>query len=692
MTSPRYTAICTSLLAALASSVQAEVALEEVVVTAQLKQQSLQDVPIAITALGADALALRSANSVLDLESSVPNINIARNTGTSSGARVFMRGIGEDDSRITQDPAVGIYVDDVYLGRQTGSLIDLVEVERVEVLRGPQGTLYGRNTNAGAIRIVTRRPTQDAEMQLQADVGSDEYQRYTGLVSGGLTDTLSGSVSLMSQSRDGFIEDTGSSARYGDLDKIGGRAALNYEGDNWNVLWSVDFLNDDSDPGYPVKAKPFDDDGNLFTISQSQFSTAFPNGRGEVLLGDFFNELEQRGTSLHISGSLSDDIELTSITGWRTMDNELLGVIGGNYYQDVEQEQVSQELRLSGIHSRGDWVGGVYFYQENAEQVTEFIMGQEGLDLQTDSAAVFGQVGYDLSDAMTLTAGARYTWEEKTLDATLSPDYWYLVFYGPDAIGDLQQDETWSNVSWRLVLDYQLADAGMLYGSVTNGFKSGGWSSDSLALVDEETVFTYELGYKVESSDRALRLNTALFFNQYDDLQLNGVTADGGFSRVNAGDMESYGVEFDLTWRPLKSLEVSAYGGYLDGEYTDVSPEAVNLISEDTDLKLSPRFTYGIGVTHYATIGGGELVSSVQLSYADEQYVDVAATDFLKRDATNLVNARIAYSFGQADRYTVALWGKNLLDEEYHAAGLLSNQTAYPGDPLTWGASFQLQL
>ncbi|MCB0257298.1 MAG: TonB-dependent receptor, partial [Anaerolineae bacterium] len=223
-------------------------------------------------------------------------------------------------------------------------------------------------------------------------------------------------------------------------------------------------------------------------------------------------------------------------------------------------------------------------------------------ELTTDAAAVFGQLSYKLTEKLQLTGGLRYTWEQKDMQATLSPDYWYPIIFGPQNLGPTDQDESWTNLSWKLVAHYHVTDDTMVYLSVTNGFKSGGWSSDALQPVDEETVLTCELGYKAMYFDNSVRLNLAAFLTDYKDLQLNGTPAGGGFTRVNAGEVESHGLEAELSWVPIQSLEIAAYVSTFDGEYDQVDGRAIGLINEHLGLKQAPEAVYGAVVSLTATI------------------------------------------------------------------------------------------
>jgi len=659
--------------------------LEEVVVTAQLKEQNLQQVPIAITALSSESLAVRGMTNALDINESTPNINIAKNTGTASGMKIFMRGIGEDESRVGADPAIGVYVDDVYIGRQSGALLDLVDLERVEVLRGPQGTLYGRNSNGGAVRLVTKAPDFDNRVVIKAGVGSDNLTDAYISINRALSDNVAGQVSVMNKKQNGFIKNTDNGHDLGGIDKSGARVALAYLGQQWDVVWSADFSKDTSQPSYASKVKGVDNDNNLFTVSQSQFPTAFPNGRGYVALDDFYNKLYQRGTNLRVTGTIND-MEFTSITAYRELDNELLTIIGAPYYQDLNQDQISQEFRLAGSSGALDWVSGVFLYREAAKQFTEFVAGAATMDITTESAAVFGQVTYSPTDALHLTGGLRYTYENKDLDVSTTSNYWSAT--GRANAG--KQSDTWNSISWKAVAAYDFTESLMGYVSATTGFKSGGWSSDNFAPVDSESVLTYEIGMKSDLSS-SLRLNMVAFYNDYKDLQVNGTAPTGGFTRLNAGDVASYGLEADVTWRPVDRLQIDGYVGTLHAEYKSIDARAAALIDKDTQLKQAPKLSYGVNATYRLPVAAGELVSNVQYAHTAEQYNDLTNTDAIKRRPTDIVNARFSYEWGEAQSYSVGLWGKNLLDQQYAAAGTNTNLAVYPGDPRTWGVDFKLQ-
>ncbi|GAB2683195.1 TonB-dependent receptor [Aliiglaciecola aliphaticivorans] len=655
--------------------------LERITVKAQYKEEDLQTVPIAITALSEEEIELRNMTDALSISNAVPNIYIAKNVGAASGMKVFLRGIGEDESRVGVDPAVGIYVDGVYIGRQTGALLDLADIESIEVLRGPQGTLYGRNSNGGAIRVTTKQPSIDDRTILKMSLGSDQLTDGYLMVNKGLTDKLAGQVSVFSKSRRGFIKNTDNGEYLGDVDKIGARVALAYYGDIWDLSWSADFMRDNSEPGYSSKIE--DDDGDIFTINQSEFPiTGLINGDTE--LGDFYNHLYQSGTSLKAHRSFGDEISFDSLTSYRRLDQRMLTIVVQPFFQDVHQNQFSQEFRFSHDAEDYSWVTGVYLFREKADQYTEYFFGGANIDLLTESVGLFGQYTYNVTDKLHLTGGLRYTWEQKDFDSETTDDYWSSLGRANQG----QQSEQWGKMSWKGVISYDVNEDAMTYASITTGFKSGGWSPDSFDPVQEESVIAYEVGLKSDLS-KSFRLNVNAFYNDYTDLQTSGSTTNG-FTRINAGDVETYGLETNITWQATDDLTIDAFVGLLEAKYTSITEEASFFIEEDFDLKQAPPVSYGVNFNYVKELGDGQLIYNVQYSYTDDQYNDLATTELIKRQATDILNARIAYKWGTEVEYNVALWAKNALDEEYAASATTGNLAIYPGDPRTLGIDFSI--
>ncbi len=695
--------------------------LEEIIVTSQRREESLQEVPIAVTALGAEEMALKQLANVLDLQYQVPNISLATNTGTASGARVFLRGVGEDESRVSADPAVAIYVDGIYVGRQVGALFDLVDLERIEVLRGPQGTLYGRNSNGGAIKLVSRAPQID-ENTLDIDFTAGNEGRFDAKLTGNLAlgESTAMRATFLSKNRDGFhtLNPNGDFAdqagkEVGEVETRGFRVGLLHDfSDQWSASLAFDYTKDDSDP-VPDSTQPgLDGDNDLFTIEPRPgvvCSAAVPaNFQPMGCFTDYASEVETSGASLSVSGTIGQ-YTLASLTGFRQMEDELSSRIGFPYTQETDQDQFSQEVTLtSNYDGPFDFVGGLYFYTEDVQLDSVFV-APFSLGVETDAWAVFFKTTYAFTDSLKLTTGVRYTDETKDLDAA--------------AIGTTRsrvESRDFTNTTFNIVLDNQFSEALMGYVSFSTGFKSGGWSPDCFSdvtcflPVDEEELDSFEVGIRSDLIDNRLRLNVTYFYNQYDNLQIAATVPDLGFTRFNVDETEISGLEVELIFKATQNITLDATLGTLDAEYTELTPAQAGGLTnngsspgcdlggldgaardaalidcaEDLDLKNAPEFKGTLGITHTAAIAGGVLTSRLDLSFEDESYNLVAnAPESAEVDVDTLINARIAYQPDNGN-WQLALWGKNLSDEEYARASAERDFSQYAAEPLTWGVDF----
>ena len=326
-----------------------EVGLEEVIVTATRMRESLQDIPVSVSALSAQQMEFRNIENTRDLQASVPNISISANTGTASGGRIFIRGIGDDESRIGADSAVAAYVDDVYIARQTGALIDLLDLERVEVLRGPQGTLYGRNATGGAIKYVSKRPDASANtLDLYATIGN--YDRYdlkaVGNVAIGENNAIRASV--MRRKRDGVFIAWSDGADIGAFDTTSARVAWQSElANDWTIYLAADYVEDESDPIPTSVPEGFDRDNNIYTLDPPETVDCrnAPQNLWSGCFEDYSSKVESKGAILDISGPLGT-FTFRSLTGYRELEDDLNSNFGSfNYQQQTDQDQI-----LSLIH------------------------------------------------------------------------------------------------------------------------------------------------------------------------------------------------------------------------------------------------------------------------------------------------------------------------------------------------------
>lgn len=677
--------------------------LEEITVTARRQSENLQAVPIAVTAMSAADLKQIGAADLGDLQNLVPNLTL--HEGDAANAVVYLRGVGQVDSLAFADPGVGIYMDDVYLGRAQGAFLDIYDVERIEVLRGPQGTLYGRNTIGGAIKYVSRKPGQEFGGELSVTAGNyDRLDVKAGIEGALIENTLSAKASFASLQREGYADNTFTGDDDGDKATLAGRLGLLWEpSDTVTVGLSLDHSRNDADSSRtPVRATP------VFGIPT--------NSDPFKIQADFNdkNDLETNGIALTIDWMLSDALTLKSITAARTMDYTAhldldatqLPIFG--VFVDQDQEQFSQELQLS-FDAGGALSGIVGLYYFDEEDVTEsgifgpvieFISNSEN-DQSTQSYALYGELNYQLSAQLNLTAGLRYTREDKAFKRIQE-------FYGPDqtfppqlgtgfVATDIDEDETWSMATPKFGLNYQLNDDAMVYASAAKGFKSGGFdgrSNDEFGAqpYDEETLWAYEAGLKSTWLERRLLLNTAVFFNQYDDLQLSSFTADeqGTFQALftNAGEAETYGAELELSALLSQQLTLDINLAYLHAQYKEyIGPNGED-IADEREMVNSPEWTGRVGLRYdWPMASGARWSLGTDVSYRDKTYPTVSSSEVLAQDSYTLWNANLQYVSANG-QWEVLVSGKNLGDEEYITHGFdlsdsLFYQLAYYGAPRT---------
>jgi len=708
--------LSTASLASAQEATDDEARLGTVRVTAQRVEENLQDVPVAVTALDSEQIERRQVTDILDLTAQVPNINIASNTGTANAARIFLRGVGEDESRGAVDQAVGIYVDGVYIGRSVGSLFDVVDLESIEVLRGPQGTLYGRNTIGGAIKLSSVKPQFENGGDIRLVIGNEGRLDIRGTGNLQLADTLAIRGTVLSRERDGFHrivpngELAGQGADVGEQDILSGRLSIYGEMDNgWSVFAAYDYTEDASDPIPGSVAPGFDGDNDLFTIDPVPGLTCtIGSTRPGCFLG-YGQNTETKGLSLNVQGELFG-LDFSSITGYRELADSLTSPIGDAFYEQATvQDQFSQEFTLGYSTDRMDLLGGVYFFTEELALDTTFVIFPTRIDSTTESFAIFGQGSFNMTDALSLTAGVRYTDESKDLDGV---NFLIPGFARTDS-------RSFENTSFTVGADYAISDGILGYAKYSTGFKSGGWSPDAFSAtaiflpVEEETLDSIEAGIKADLFDNRVRFNTAVFFNQYKGLQIGATVPGVGFTRFNVDETEIMGLEVEALWQVTPGFQLNGNLGLLDAEYTALTgdqargltntgvgcPAGVDPFDDaqiiacasGLDLKNAPEYKINIGGLYTTPIGNGELVATADVSYEDESYSLVANAPpnaLISFDA--IVNARLAY---QAEAgWSLAVFGRNITDEEYYRAATAGDFIAYAADPATFGVELGIRF
>jgi iron complex outermembrane receptor protein len=686
--------------------------LDEVTVTAQRREQNLQEVPFAVTALDATMLERRQILSANQIRSSVPNLNYESGPGQATSSKIFYRGIGEDEALFTTDTPVGVYLDDVYIPRTTGSMFDLYGVERIEFLRGPQGTLYGRNTSAGALKIITRKPDETPSFSGQLRAGN--YGRFDATLIGNvpLSDTVFAQVSALRRDQNGSTTNRLNGQKVNTQDVWAGRASVLFKpNDTFDALVVADRIRERSIAGWlialtsgfePGRADA-DGDGSIRTMNSDLFNP--------------INNLDQQGLSATLAWRLPG-VTLKSISAYRKMSNTLLIDIDGegapipgsdvpkfHLFQDQHQDQFSQELQASG-NAAGDrlqYVTGLYYFRESNDQHTTNLIfctlatcDYTILGLTTDSVAAYGNLTYHVTDALSVTAGLRWTRDTKDFDLQLfSANGRAVTNTNGSAVRKILK-KSWSDTTPRVAVDYKInhgSSTTMLYANVAKGFKSGsfdGRAADpvtiaSLVPVAPETNWNYEAGFKSDLLDRRLRVNLNYYWAKFRDLQLGVARLNQPNTRFNAGDVRVTGVELEVTAVPLEGLEVTANVGTIDGKYTRIASDIIETCSnafatpltfdqlKRLKVREAPRFTGQLGVSYTVPVrrfaaAGGRVTAGANYARTGEHFHDFCNSRNIATQPFNLLNAQISYET-EDGRWRFGIGGTNLTNATYTVQG-----------------------
>ncbi|MCU0757824.1 MAG: TonB-dependent receptor [Steroidobacteraceae bacterium] len=762
------TAVCAGSPAiASADAAEQGMELDEVVVTAQKRTENIQDVPISITAFAGEYLERLNAERVADVMDFAPNVS--RSSGPTGGADgfFFIRGVGQVDNSATVDPGVGVYVDDVYLGRIQGASLDLVDVERVEVLRGPQGTLFGRNTIGGAINVVTADPGDEFSARVRLGVGNRERRDALASINLPLGETTGANLSAFTRNQAGWSESVYTGADYGRMEDAGGRARLVWKpSEDFTARFTVDATSRDGSPAsnsllgfnpraactVPGTRPPTSIPGTTPTCVPFPAPAAPP---GQTAASDLLRDAnterpvsynsvpddldeQSRGAAVQLTWEL-DAFTIKSITSYRTLEQLSYADLDGTGYQLydasflVDQDQFAQEFQFSGsaFSDRLDWTLGLYAFEEDIDNDTRICVGtnrpatlpngqpvtlppafpggpprvapgpatrNDGrciafgnqIDLSIESLAAFANARWALGDRWTATVGMR--WTEDTKDqafnsftdnragvATLTgipPLGAVAGAVGPGVAPPpglppvpFRYEESWSEVTPRLGLDYRPSDDLLLYASYSRGFKSGGFGARATPLApirpyDPELVDNYEVGLKSEFFDRRVRLNAAVFFAQYENIQLlilDPLTAQ--FETRNGGDNEMQGIELELRARPIDGLDVTVAAGWLENEYTRFA--GVAQIDPGDKLPNAPEYTLDVGAEYRWKIGENLLGLRADWNYRAEHWFQALNNPLDRQGGFGLVNARATLEL-PGSNMTVALFGLNLTDKLYY--------------------------
>ncbi|MFE0499591.1 TonB-dependent receptor [Lysobacter soli] len=677
--------------------------LSGVTVTARKREETLQEVPVAVTAFTADALDQLNVEDLSDLDAQVPNLTIYAARGSSSTITAYIRGVGQSDPLWGVDPGVGIYMDDVYIARPQGALLDVFDVERVEVLRGPQGTLYGKNTIGGAIKYISRGLSVDPDGQASVTVGNYNQLDVRAAASGSVGDgALRGRLAVASLNRDGYGENLTNGQPVSDKEILAARGQLGaYVSDNLDIQFAFDWMDDQSG----VRGAKM--------LAPNRFAPGFAplDDRYDIRSGmPNVNDTEMKGASATVNWRVNDDWAVKYILAKRESDTETNIDFDTlpNKIADVKalysDEQVTNELQVNydaGGRSRG--VVGLYFFDgwAGGQVLNNFFNASFG-DTQgtvyTDQWALYADWTFDLTEKLKLDVGARYTDERKHAvvlnrcytDATFSTLAVRCAANNPTPIAaNFDKRIGFQNTSPKVSLDYQVTPDIMVYGLASRGFKSGGYNIRAQATAvprsaepfDDESVDSYEIGTKMGFLDQTLFLNLAAFHNKYKDIQLSVFTAYdsngdgtndaffGDFTNAGSGTVE--GVEVEYQWLPTKHWLISGNFAWLDAKYDEFMYAGVN-IADEQEFTNAPEFSGALNVEWRTPLSnGGDISARVGYSYQSDV---VATTEIVRtgaqpitQDGYGLVNAGVIWRLDE--NWSFSLQGTNLADKEYRTTG-----------------------
>lgn len=714
--------------------------LEEVVVTAQKREQNLQDVSVSVTAFDGDALReLNMLNSV-DIAAQTPGLNIGTPVGEGNNPSITLRGVGLNDFNDNNEGPIAVYRDEVYQAAMAGLTFQLFDMQRVEVLRGPQGTLYGRNATGGLVHFISNKPTEETEGFADLTLGDNSQVRVEAALGGALGDRVQARASVAVNQFDGYVRNRiGPDGNEGD--SIAYRLQANFDlTDSSSILFN--FHSGTSDviaPYYQHEVTDFDGDG----MPDPTDLFGYVDNDGDFFAGDYDRvgvlDIESSGGSATINWN-NDDLAFISITAVENVeklhreDTDVgpSAALLPQFRADVDS--FSQEFRLSGGNDQLTWVVGAYYFESEADNELDLVVnnpdgfvaflealpesegGFEGglgaltgympgpdpaalipfltydvsYEQDTESTGLFGQLDYAMSETFGITAGLRFTTEERSFDYInifgdrngdgvidnddgvltnflqelnglgMFPTEWFAFS------GDIDND----NLSGKLGLEFRPNDDILLFANYSRGFKSGGFNGGFLDLTDgivpgdtpygEEILNSFEVGIKSTLADGRMRLNATAFIYDYEDYQ--ALTFSGLSQFITNSDADLAGLDFELVWQPGDNWDFLVGASVLDTEVDEVTVQGATI--SGTKMVLAPEFSInGLGRYTMPLSGDSSLAFQLDFNHQGDHYFDITNSPVSKEDAYTVLNARVTYRINE--NFDVAAWVKNLADEEY---------------------------
>lgn len=738
----------TGLITALGTPAYADTGLEEIIVTANKRSQNMQDVAISVTAFTAQALKDQGVNRIEDFADFIPNVHY--NVGTSiRNTEITIRGITSDANSIGVEQAAGVYVDGIYMGRPTMINVGIFDVERVEVLRGPQGTLYGKNTIAGAINFISKKPTNELEGEALLSYGN--YNRFVayGMLNIPLEDGKSAlRISAQTEQRDGYFTN------------LAGPDLV--DANNYNVHGALSFTPTENLfiylRGDYARDRTFDGASELAVVSPLYSGAPFnvtpgtelyvPDDGFDRIVSEDDPSVQDRdvwGTSLEVNWTLENGGTVTSMTAYRgfswdnfqSADNSPFDIFGTGIKEN--QDQVSQEIRYVSPESETlDYVAGLYYFRMNLDAVPTVSIGEDVLSLfgaplgsfvggdtakllpeiETESYAAFAQATYHVNEKFDITVGARYTYESKDIKFTTEADDLFAAAAGFNFVPFVAEksfDRSDSVFTGNVNLNYKPSDDVLVYASYARGFKAGGYNAFDFDLANDdgsapefqpEFADSFEIGLKTTFMDGKARLNVAAFYVDYKDLQvvqrLELPNQPIVFKTSNAAKAKNKGFEIDLVTFPAEGLQISAGLGYTDATYSDFVADVLGGQDGDftgNDLVSSPDFTGNIVAQYLIPVTDDwEMRVRGEYAYRGSTFSDQENTPELLNESYSIFNARIALS-DEERGIEIAVWAKNLFGTDYTSSkdfgsGFFApgSLAILPGAPRTYGVDARFKF
>ena len=694
---------------AFAQSAAEDVAVEEVTVTARRREESLKDVPVAVTAVSGERLEATGAVDITTLQQSTPNLTVQVARGSNSTLISFIRGVGQQDPLWGFEPGVGLYIDDVYIARPQAAVLDIFEVERLEVLRGPQGTLYGRNTIGGAIKYVTAKIQGEPEIKVKGNLGSYDQRDFVGSAKAMVTDQLGLGFTWATFNRDGFGKNLNTGAEHYDKDVVAARGTVEFSPtESLFFRLSGDIVTDRSNPRHGHREVPALDFLGRPIAGGEVLSDVYDTRAGS---GDK-NLVEARGVSFLGEWKASDTITLKSISAYRSGETE--GTIDFDTLPErlldiparYNDHQFTQEFQLLYTSERLQGVFGLYYLNATAAGAFDTVVGQANLTIataghvDTKSYSAFADVSYDITDQLSISVGGRYTKDKKTgqvyrqnFTGLKSP-----IFGNPTAVAGLVRSnftssDTYERFTPRVSVSYEITPDMTTYASFSQGFKSGGFDMRADAILtptsvngyDPEKVDSYEAGLKGNFFDNRLSLNSAFFYSKYKDQQVTLQTPVGASiaSQVlNVGKSHIYGAEFEGVARFTADLFANFSLGYTKAEYDEYraldltsTPPVVRDFADQRVFQNTPKWNGSVSLTWRHDLGDNGSIAFMPSASYRSSFSMFEIPSILDQDSYWLLDASLVWTSAD-ERYRVGLHGKNLGDEEYRVGGYNFTQSA----------------